>query len=133
MAHTDALGDFIEKLHTDTDLQEKFKSDPAEALEDFEVTHHEHDAVITRDLDDLVAVGVAHEIAALPEVLRGDARDPEPRLPDHLLDRLERIEANILHLFEHTTPQPKFPVPPRPGPGLRMGDQAPEVESAPDG
>jgi hypothetical protein len=132
MAHTDALGDLIQQLHTDTDLQEKFKTNPGEAVEPFDLTHHEEDAVITRDLDDLVAVGVVSEIADLPEVLRGDHQEPEPDLPNHLIARLERIEANILHLFEHTTPQPKFPIPPRP-PGLRLSDQAPDVESAPGG
>jgi hypothetical protein len=109
MAHTDALGEFIQKLHTDTDLQQKFESDPAKALEGFDVTHHEHDAVITRDLDDLVAVGVTHAISELPPVLRGECEDEPERLPDHLRVRLERIEANILHLLEHTTPRPETP------------------------
>jgi hypothetical protein len=122
MAHTDALGELIQKLHTDNDLQEKFKSDPAEAIEPFDLTHHEEDALITRDLDDFVAVGVVGSIAELPEVLRGErGEEPEPDLPDHLRLRLERIEANILHLLEHATPQPKFPVPPRPGPGPWLG------------
>ncbi len=119
MAHTEALGEFIQKLHTDTDLQQKFQSDPSEALEGFEVTHHEHDAVITRDLDDLVAVGVAGAIADLPPVLRGDHEEEPELLPDHLRIRLERIEANILHLMEHTIPQPRIPDVPGPGPQPR--------------
>ncbi|HEX8645857.1 MAG TPA: hypothetical protein VF715_03085 [Thermoleophilaceae bacterium] len=115
MAHTDALGNLLQQLHTDTNLQEAFKSNPANAVEAFDLTHHEEDAVVSRDLDDLVAVGAVGAIADLPEVLRGDHREEEPDLPRHLLDRLERIEANILHLFEHTTPQPKVPpVPPGP-------------------
>jgi hypothetical protein len=120
MAHTDALGEFIQKLHTDTDLQEKYETDPAAALEGYEVTHHEHDAVATKDHDDLVAIGVAASIEDLPPIMGGgdDCDDPEPELPYHLRARLEAIEANIQHLLEHTTPQPKLPVPPRPGPWM---------------
>lgn len=92
MAHTDHLGELLEKLHTDESLQEQFKSNPEEALASFELTHHERDAVITRDLDDLVAIHAVWSIDELPEALRGEHEEPHYNAPDHMHYRIGRIK-----------------------------------------
>lgn len=116
MAHTAALADLIQQLHTDTTLQDKFKQDPAGTIEPFDISSHEHDAVATRDLDDLVAVGVAHSIEELPEVLRGTREEePHSELPDHLRERIDRIRLDLHHLFDRH-PHPGIPLQPEPGP-----------------
>ena len=118
MPHTAALGDLVAQLHTNETLQSAFQSNPASALEPFDVTGHEHDAVVTRDLDDLVAIGVASTIEELPEVLRGTRADePHWNVPEHLRDRLEWIRRRIPDLMDRN-PHPAIPrIPPQPGPG----------------
>lgn len=118
MAHTAALGQLIEQLDTDENLKDAFRSNPANALEPFDVTGHEHDAVVTRDLDDLVAIGAAASIEALPEVLRGTRADgPHFNVPEALRDRLEWIRRRIPDLMDRN-PHPSIPrIPPQPGPG----------------
>lgn len=123
MAHTAALGQLIQQLDSDTSLQDAFRTNPSNALEPFDVTSHEHDAVVTRDLDDLVALGVASSIEELPEVLRGTREEgPHYNVPEHLRDRLDWIRRRIPHLM-HPRPRvpdegpPPPPEPPDPGPG----------------
>ena len=137
MSHTAALGQLIQQLDTDTTVQDAFRSDPAGAVAGFEMTDHERDAVLTRDLDDLVAIGAAPSIDALPEVLRGTRADgPHLNLPDHLLDRLDRIRNRLPDLLGRN-PRPDIPrVPPQPEPGPSPGPNPgprPGPDPTPDG
>jgi hypothetical protein len=133
MAYTAALGQLIQQLRTDTALQNAYRASAQAVLDDFDLTPHEHDAVMTRDHDDLVALGVVSSISDLPEVLRGGARDPGVKLPggslvDRLRDLLENV-ANRLPRPFNRLPIPRRPAPPEPGPGPAPGPDPP----GPDG
>jgi hypothetical protein len=120
MAATDALVQLLADLRFNTTLQAAFTQDPSTAVEDYALTGHERDAVVTRDLDDFVALGLVSSISELPPVLRGGG-PITPRLPDwlrRLLDRILRRGDRGPH------------VDPRPGPGP-LPDPAPQPHPGP--
>jgi Aromatic-ring-opening dioxygenase LigAB, LigA subunit len=122
MSATDDLHQLLQRLRTDSALQASFRANPRAAVASFHLTPHERDAVITRDLDDFVALGVVSAIRDLPEVLRG----PRPSLIDLLKDGLGWVTSLPGHIgLGRPVPRPRprpGPTPqprPRPGPGPR--------------
>jgi Aromatic-ring-opening dioxygenase LigAB, LigA subunit len=118
MAYTTALGQLVQQLHTDTTLQNAFAANPSAVAGDFDLTSHEHDAVVTRDCNDLVALGVANSISALPDVMCPD-RAPTTG-PGSVIDRLRRELGSRLPSIFDRIPRPRppgpRPRPPEPGP-----------------
>lgn len=142
MPATDALVQLLADLRTDTALQAAFTQNPGVAVEDYDLTGHERDAVVTRDLDDFVALGLVSSISQLPPVLRGGGPSSSPWLPEwlrRLLDRILRRRGGGPHVdprpgpgpLPDPAPQPHpgpAPVPdprPGPGPGPRPGPDPP--------
>ena len=120
MPATDDLVQLLADLRTNTDLQAAFVANPGGAVQNYELTAHERDAVVTRDLDDFVALGVVSAISELPPVLRGGATGPVgPWLPEWLRRLLDRIRGR--NRPPHLDPRPRpGPLPdprPLPGPG----------------
>jgi hypothetical protein len=116
MAVTSALTTLLQRLHTDQALISHFESSPSGAVQDFDLTAHERDAVVTRDLDDFVNLGAVNAIEELPAVLRGaPSGHPGPR--PSILDRLRRV----LDRIRRRQPAPSQPRPIDPGtlPGPR--------------
>jgi hypothetical protein len=92
MAYTAALGQLIQQLHTDQQLQSEFEQSPQLVCEKWDLTTHEHDAMVDRDCDELVALGVADSVGDLPEVLGcGGDRGPGPRPGGSLAGRLKDV------------------------------------------
>jgi hypothetical protein len=120
VSYTDDLAELVDRLRTDAGLQNVFRGDPMAATQGFALTPHERDAVVTRDLDDLVAIGLVWSIWELPEVLTG----PRPGgLAGRLLWLRLRLRIPPPPDFE-PTPRPRpdpgpLPEPPRPGPRPR--------------
>jgi hypothetical protein len=112
MPVTDELVLLLDRLRNDQTLIAEFRANPTSAIEDFDVTAHERDAVVTRDLDDFVALGVVSSIWQLPEVLTG-ARPGGPLV--RLLDRIRVVLKGLLRRdrVPHAQPRPG-PDPPRP-------------------
>jgi hypothetical protein len=121
MPVTDDLVQLLDRLRTDQTLIAQFRANPGTAIQDFEITAHERDAVVTRDLDDFVALGVVASIWDLPEVLTG----PRPGGPLRgILDRLKALLKGILRRRR----VPQRPIPPRPRP---MPDPPPGTRPRP--
>jgi aromatic-ring opening dioxygenase LigAB LigA subunit len=122
MAATGALVQLLADLRTDTALQAAFVQNASAAVQDYEITAHERDAVVTRDLDDFVALGVVSSISQLPLVLRGGT-PTGPRLPEWLRKLLDRLRGRgrgpgpAPHPRPGPLPDPVPPPGPRPGPG----------------
>jgi hypothetical protein len=102
---TDDLGTLLQQLHTSSTLQNAYRSNPAQAVQAFDLTAHERDAVVSKDLDDFVALGVVQTIWQLPAVMRGDAT---PTIRDRLLQLRLRIER-VLHIRRPIGPDPAPP------------------------
>jgi hypothetical protein len=126
MPATDDLVDLLNQLWTNATLQAAFRSSPSAALESFDLTAHERDAVITRDLDDFVALGVVASISELPEVLRGE----RVAGGSWLLHQVDTLRRGVRELLDRRRPLPtRFDVP-RPGP--QPGPPRPEPRPGPD-
>jgi hypothetical protein len=133
VASTDHLVQLVEQLRTNTSLQEQWDQDPASAIASFELTVHERDAVLTRDSDDFVALGIVASIWELPWRLRSGSR-----LGDLLL-RLRLLFRGLLDRLGIPRPRvpwrPPRPLPqpgPEPGPGPPPGpDPRPGPEPGP--
>jgi hypothetical protein len=95
MAVTDDLTLLLQRLHSNQSLIAQFQADPDAAVQNYELTPHERDAVVTRDLDDFVALGVVNSIEELPAVLRGLPTGP-PRPRPSILETLRRMLDRIL-------------------------------------
>jgi hypothetical protein len=106
---TPQLTQLLADLRTDQDLQRRFRSDPKDALSGYKITAHERDALVSRDLDDLVTLGVADSFDQLPDVVQEDPATGDSG-PQGNLDRLMR-EINSLR--ERLAPW--FRLPRRPG------------------
>jgi len=121
MAATGALVQLLADLRTNPALQAAFVQNASTAVEDYELTGHERDAVVTRDLDDFVALGLVSSISDLPAVLRGGA-PTGPRVPEwlrRLLDWLRgrgRGSEPAPHPGPGPLPDPNPRPRPRPGP-----------------
>jgi hypothetical protein len=132
MPATDALVQLLAQLRTNSGLQAAFLANPSAAVQDFDLTAHERDAVVTRDLDDFVALGVVSSISELPAVLRGEPGGSW--MPDwlrRLLDRFIRRNRG-----PHVDPRPRpGPIPrPLPGPPQRPHPRpGPGPDPPPDG
>jgi hypothetical protein len=135
---TDDLILLLDRLRTDHTLQAQFRANPRAAVADFELTPHERDAVITRDLDDFVALGVVSSISELPEALRGTRGGPTvvdvwAGVARELRDILTRFSTAVLN--PQPRPQPPRPEPPRPeppGPEPRPRPEPPDPRPGPD-
>ncbi len=71
-------------------MQQDFLDNPSGAVAPFELTRHERDALVTRDCDDLRALGITN----LPSVLGCPPPSGGPRRSDFtggLKDRLEKL------------------------------------------
>jgi hypothetical protein len=119
---TDDLVQLIADLRTNAPLIAAFRANPANAVQNYSLTAHERDAVVTRDLDDFVALGVVAAISELPEVLRGGRREP-----GLILDRWLRLRLRLRNLLSRVAgPKIDLPGPPPPEPGpLPAPDSAP--------
>ena len=120
-AWTDDLEQLLEQLATNQQLIARFEQNRANAVAPFDLTHHEREAVVTRDLDDFVELGIVDAIEDLPPVLRGERAGGIPGLASGIFDRLkpliDRIRRTIPGLPDPPIPPPDpGPVPP-PGPG----------------
>src|SRR3954468_9824317 len=117
MAATDALMQLLADLRTQTAWQTAFVQNASAAVQDYELTGHERDAVLTRDLDDFVALGLVSSISELPAVLRGGS-PTGPRLPEWLrrLIDLLRGRGRGPEPVPHPGPWPLPDPSPRPGP-----------------
>jgi hypothetical protein len=115
MAATAALYTLLDGLENNPALIASFTASPGAAVADFAITGHERDAVVTRDLDDFLVLGVVTSIWQLPEVLTG------PRPPQTIRDRLLALKAwlqGLLGLGKPPVLVPKpHPRPPQPVPG----------------
>jgi hypothetical protein len=129
-AVTDDLLQLLYRLETDTTLQRSFVANAAAATRPFALTSHERDAIVTRDCDDFIALGLVSSIWELPEVLTG------PRPPRFLRAwlRLRLLLSRLLRLPPPVGPIPEprprpdpgpLPDPPRPRPGPRPGPDPP--------
>lgn len=107
MAVTGELVTLLQQLRTNTTLQNQYRANPAQAVEDFELTAHERDAVVSKDLDDFVALGVVSTIWELPAVMRGD-------MTPTIFDRLLQLRLRLQRLVRFRVPA--GPTPPDPGP-----------------
>jgi hypothetical protein len=114
LAHTDALAELIQQLHTDQSLQGQFKASPQDVCDQYELTPHEHDAMVDRDCEDLVALGVADSVSDLPKVLGcggGGQRGPESDFGDSLADRLKGLLQGLRNRLPKVFD--RLPIPPR--------------------
>jgi hypothetical protein len=119
-AVTDDLVQLLARLGTDGALQTSFRANPGTAIQHFDLTGHERDAVISRDLDDFVALGVVNSISELPAVLRGES-EPRPLYGGSWFARqLEALRQALLRLRRPILRSPNVPIPrplpPRPDP-----------------
>jgi hypothetical protein len=111
MSTTDDLRVLIQRLHTDDTLQDDYRVDPEAAVQGFHLTAHERDAVLTRDADDFVALGLVSSVDELPSVLRPPPATPaDPVRPPwwdlrRLVDRVRRGPR----LGEPHPPRPRWP------------------------
>jgi hypothetical protein len=119
----------FDRLHHQPVVQQAYLADPAQAVSGYELTTHERDAVISKDLDDLVALGLAPSIGELPEVVRGTRAPGQPGLSPGLIERIRAALAKALGRapgIDRRPDRPDIPRPrprpePGPGPGPRPG------------
>jgi hypothetical protein len=112
MPVTDELVLLLDRLRSDQTLIAQFRANPTSAIANFDLTAHERDAVVTRDLDDFVALGVVTSIWQLPEVLTGPHRGGPLA---GLLDRIKVFLKGLLRRDRVPHPHPRpGPDPPRP-------------------
>jgi hypothetical protein len=126
----------FDRLHNHVPTQNAFLADAKQAIEAFDLTAHERDAVLTRDCDDLVAIGLAQTTAGLPDVLGCPG---VPQLSNDILERLRRVLAEVVQPLRRIPERlpdlpvpgfPRRPVPPRPEP--RPGPDPPGPTPGPD-
>jgi len=113
MPATDDLVLLLDHLRTDAGLAARFQANPRQAVSTYALTGHERDAVVTRDTDDLVALGVVSSVSELPVVLGGSSRGT-------LLDRVLKFRLELRRLLRlrlNRRPIIRDPRPPFPGPG----------------
>jgi len=120
------------RLAGDANVQAQYRADPSAAVAGYDLTAHEHDAIVTKDLDDLVALGLAPTIEALPEVVRGtrSPQPPGPRRPDLGRPGLERPPGGpeIPRPRPRPMPGPPDPRPDGPRPRPRPGPDPPKPD-----
>ena len=121
-AWTDHLDVLIEQLHTNEQLQNAFVANPSNAMAGFVLTSHERHAILIRDLDDFVALGIVDTIEQLPWPMRGDTPPTSGGVQaaiDRLRAELDRL-TDLLPDLPDRIPRPRFPIPrprdPEPGP-----------------
>ena len=131
MAVTSAMRELFDKLYNDTATQNQYRANPSFAVADYDLTAHERDAIVTKDLDDLVELGLADSVAALPEVLRG-TRVPGPSQGGGW-GWLASIVENARRAAERLPFELPRPSIPRPGPRPRPGPPGPRPEPNPPG
>ena len=119
MAVTEDLILLVDRLRTDSAFIASFQANAPAAIQGYELTPHERDAVITRDSDDFVALGVVSSISQLPPALGGSTTSSQLswllKLKLRLLQKLRIRRPTIRE------PRPKGPFPPGPGPGPPPG------------
>jgi hypothetical protein len=130
MSATPGLILLVQRLRTDSALQGAFLNDAVATTEGFGLTAHERDAVVTRDLDDFVAIGVVSTISELPAVLRGRRPRGLGALLANLQDALMQLLGRPPQPVPRPRPRPPRPLPnppgppgPHPGPGPRPGPE----------
>ena len=123
------LGLLLDELQTNQALRTDFVANPANAIAPFQLTAHERHAVLKRDCDDFVALGVVSTTADLPDVLGcpdgggGGGGVDISDLLDAIRARLEGILDRVPGLDRPIPPIPPpdpGPIPP-PGPGPLPG------------
>jgi hypothetical protein len=113
----------FDRLRNQPAVQNAYRANPSQAVSGYGITEHERDAVVTKDLDDLVAIGLAASIEELPEVVRGTRAPGSIAGGSWLLRQLERVRQAMrgLRTGGPTPGRPDIPKPeprpiPRPGP-----------------
>jgi hypothetical protein len=125
MAFSPGMGQLFEQLRSNQTLREQFEQSPAQAVAPFELTPHERDAVVTRDCDDLVAIGLAPRQSALPSVLDCGGG---PQIPQSVLDAIrDRLSTVLGPVRDVPGRLPNLPIP-----GLRPRPPRPEPRPGPD-
>ena len=118
---TDHMELVLDQLRTNSAFQADFQDNPADALTPFDLTTHERDALVTRDCDDLKALGLTN----LPSVLGCPQGGGFGRLAELIAALRERLKKlldrgpDIPDLDQPVPPPPPpepEPIPP-PGPG----------------
>jgi hypothetical protein len=78
LSYSPGLARLFEMLRTDSAVQNAYRASPQAVVDEYGLTSHERDALLTKDLDDFVGIGVAADIAELPPVVVGPrAKGPE--------------------------------------------------------
>jgi hypothetical protein len=128
----------FDRLYHQPAVQQAYLDDPAQAVSEYDITAHERDAVVTKDVDDLVALGLAPSIEELPEVVRGTrAPGQPPGLLDRIRDALKKILGRAPGIDtgpdrpDIPRPRPR-PDPPGPGPGPGPRPDPPRRGPGPD-
>jgi hypothetical protein len=132
VAVTDEMALLMNRLRTDPVTQEAFRQDRAQAIAGYDLTGHERDAILTRDCDDLVALGLASNTAGLPDVLDCPGFQ-RPTVAPGILDRLTGGIGDLIRPIRDRLPIPdrlRLPRPfgPRPTP---PGPKPPDPEPRP--
>lgn len=137
MAVTPGMAQLSEQLHTNQTLRAQYQANPAQAVAPFDLTSHERDAVVTKDCDDLVAIGLAANQSQLPTVLGcGGAAGIPPDLLKQIIDALKGLLTPIREVPKRLPDRPDLPFPgfrrrpPRPDP--RPGPRPPGPTPGPD-
>ncbi|HEX8742908.1 MAG TPA: hypothetical protein VF712_07225 [Thermoleophilaceae bacterium] len=141
MAVSSDMGLLFERLRNDPVTQAEFEQNRAQATAGYQLTTHERDAVMTSDCDDLVALGLAGNVASLPASLEC----PEPSRPTiapGLIDRITGAVADVIRPIRDRVPLPdrldlprpfrrRPPPPPQPRPGPRPPRPTPGPDPPP--
>jgi hypothetical protein len=121
---TPALDQVLAKLHNDMAFRQSFIANAESALATFQLTGHERHALVIRQIDYFVALGIVDATSELPPPLRpagGTAPTTGPRVPQSVLDRLRAtIDRLVLRRPPRPPverPRPRPQPPPGPGPG----------------
>ena len=112
---TSALDQVLSKLHNDLAFRQSFIADAEGALAGYELTGHERNSLVRRQINDFVALGIVDTVSQLPPPLRPEGGRPPTggiRVP---LSVLDRVRAAIRELILRRPPRPPFDRP-RPGP-----------------
>jgi hypothetical protein len=112
MPATDDLVTLLNHLRTNSSLISRYSANPSTAVADYDLTAHERDAVVTRDLDDFVALGVVSSIQELPPVMRGEVTVIPGSSLARAIERLRRSVGRLVRIGRG----PQGPDIPRPRP-----------------
>ena len=131
MAVTDEMALLMNRLRSDPVTRAAFQQDPEQAIAGYDLTGHERDAILTRDCDDLVALGLAANVGGLPDVL--DCPEPRrPTLAPGILDRLTGGVGDLIRPIRDLLPIPDRLRLPRPWGGSRPpGPRPPDPDPTP--